>query len=204
MKKQIVFLLPVLMAVSGLYGQSGNTQKSMDEMLADADESRQHIILKTNPIAMFNGDFPIYAEVLISKKFSLEAGVGLVAGYFVHELTYIGKEPFAIEPDGVIEPTTGYSLRVFPRYYLVGGNMEGMAIGPFWRMRQYGIEGSDDKVRFRDLCFMYSQQIPTGKFFFEYYVGFGKRTKTFPEGIQPDKSVHNIVIPFGIKIGYSL
>jgi len=204
MRTAIFCIISSFLSVFQLYAQT--EEKTMDEMLADGQKSRERFILKTNLATMPSGDFPLYAELRLSRKFSLEAGVGFQAKYFLREWPYIafGKQPFAIEPEGNLEVSGGYSLRVFPRYYLVGDNLEGIVIGPFWRMRQYNIQASDEKVRFTDLCLMYSQQvgIKRSRFFYEYYLGLGVRTPHFPDGVTPVNGRRHFISPWGVKIGY--
>lgn len=175
-------------------------------MLAEGKKSRERVILKTNLATMPSGDFPLYAEFRISRKFSLEVGAGFQTRYFLREWPYIvfGKQPFAILPEGELDITGGYSLRVFPRYYLAFDNLEGITFGPFWRMRQYNIQGTDEKVRFTDFCLMYSQQagIKRSRFFFEYYLGMGVRLPHFPDGVTPKNGNQHFIAPWGIKIGY--
>ncbi len=172
-------------------------------MLAQGRKSKETMIIKTNPITMLNGDFPLYAEFRLSRKFTVEAGVGFQSNYYFKEWLF-GKQPFALEPEGELDVSGGYSLRVFPRYYFIGDNFEGIAIGPFWRMRQYNIQNSSEKVRFTDLCLMYSQQIGLGHspFFFEYYLGIGARTPHFPDGVKPENGSRYPIAPWGVKLGY--
>lgn len=178
----------------------------MDEIFAENRKGWKTLIIKTNPITMLNGDFPLYAELRLGRRFSLEAGAGAIAGYFIREFPYIafGKKPFEIKPEGEIEVTGGYSLRVFPKFFIIGDNLEGAAIGPFWRTRQYGIHDSDEKVRFTDLCLMFSQQAVIGRsqIFVEYYLGFGVRTPHFPGGMMPVNGNKHFIAPWGLKVGY--
>lgn len=205
MRSSIVFFITAFFAATHLFAQS-NGGKTIDEIFAENRKGRETVILKTNPTTMLSGDFPLYAELRLARRFSLEAGAGIMAGYFIREFPYIafGKKPFEIKPERELDVTGGYSLRVFPKFFFIGDNLEGAAIGPFWRTRQYGIQNSGEKVRFTDLCLMFSQQAAIGRsqIFVEYYIGFGVRTPHFPSGVMPVNDDRHLIAPWGLKVGY--
>ncbi len=187
--------------------QAQESDPTMEALVKGGSKGIKKFLIKTNPTTMISGDFPLYGEIRVSRKLSVEAGAGLQSRYFVKELVYIvyGKDPFAIKgTDEELEATGGYSFRVFPKYFIWGDNLQGFAIGPFWRTRQYNIAGLDNKVHFSDLCLMFSQQAKLTRqpMYFEYYIGFGQRTLTFPDNISSEMNKRHFTMPWGVKVGY--
>ncbi|MFM9950521.1 MAG: hypothetical protein ACKV1O_21470 [Saprospiraceae bacterium] len=114
------------------------------------------------------------------------------------------KEPFMLESGELLEPGSGYSLRVLPKYYIVGGYLQGLAIGPMWRKREYSIKGSDGKIGITDLCLVVSYQLQLRKWIWlDYYLGIGPRTFQLPEGMTHAQGTARFITPWGIKLGYS-
>ena len=201
-----VFLAAAFLLIAGKIAAQ---QPTMDEMLDDGHAGYDKFVLKTNPFTMLNGDFPVYAEVKLLPRISLEAGAGIQMGYFLKEWLYYisGGAPVQWESDEQPVLTGGYSMRVLPRFYLSGRHLEGLYIGPFWRKRQYGVKDYDAKVNLTDWCLMLGQQHNLYKnLYFDYYLGLGYRSVEIRNAASlptlTDKPHMNIVMPWGIKVGY--
>lgn len=181
-----------------------SAQETMQEMLDDGQAGSEKLVLKTNFLTMLNGDFPLLAELRISSRFYLEAGVGFVAGYLQKELPYYltSDHPFDLDNGGKLAVGRGYSLQLAPRFYLLGSDFNGVSMGPFWRRRTYRIKDHGGDAVTSDWGVMFGQQHRLKKqFFLEYFFGLGFRKLELPDDLKA-KHATQIAMPWSFKIGY--
>ncbi len=163
---------------------------------------------------MQNGDFPIYAEARLTSRVSIEAGVGLIFGYFLDELS----NRLSDSRDrlfGNIEEAVqgGWSWRIQARIMRHGdenANMEGLYGAPTFRQRVYNFEGRSEKVIIRDFVLISGYQTHlVGRLSADFYIGLGYRYRKFKNVsatssfIGDDRSL-GLVFPIGVKLGWYL
>lgn len=178
---------------------------TIDEMMNDGNDGADKLIIKTNPFTMLNGDFPVYGEMRLSPKISVEVGVGIQTKYYYPELS--GQPQVRFQSSDGPEFEGGYSLRLIPRFYLRGQNMNGSYFAPFLRRRHYGLRDYAAKVNVTDLCLITGRQYNLiGKLYIDVYVGIGYRAVKILHGeslppLNESRSLQ-LVYPIGMKIGY--
>lgn len=145
-------------------------------------------LVKLNPLALFNGDLPVYYERRLGDQLSAEAGVGLTYSFD------LWNKLFGLSPSYETHtPRLGYSARValhfFPNKYIAAP--EEWYFGPEIAYRHYGTTLSecggyvdpigvkesrnylDFKVHVGYILFV------TDAVFFDFYAGFGMRYRDY-------------------------
>jgi hypothetical protein len=67
--------------------------------------------IKINPIAMLNGDIPIYVDIYLSKLLNIEFGAGVIRPY------YIVGYSFEEYQQTILNSDSGYSLWLHPKFF---------------------------------------------------------------------------------------
>ncbi len=136
----------------------------------DDDEiSTSKHIVKLNLLTVLNGDLPLHYEYVISNSFAVEVGVGLLLPYYFPDiLQKVYNNP------GIIDPNFGYSLWLFPKFYLARSAPEDAYIGIEYRQRNFNLDSY--KATYTDVTAHYGFQLIWGKrLVFDYSVGIGYR-----------------------------
>lgn len=150
--------------------------------------SGKNNIIKQNALAIINGDLAVFYERILGKAIGVEIGVGLLLPYYIYELGSIFDEKFKENTD------LGYSLWIFPKYYVTSKAPERGYLGIQFRKRDFG-----QITSFTDITFNVGYQFIIGKrMTFESNIGMGIRySKDKIKEIED-----GFIIPLAIKIGY--
>ena len=168
----------------------------LSEYFADRTTEAKNII-KINVLSIFAGDLPIYYERVITKQFTLEAGVGIILPFYVFEFSGLySEEQIITDPDG------GYSFWFHPKIYFWRAPDE-MYFGLQYRFRKY--YENDMSVTYSDYSINYGYQWILGTHFVvDANIGLGFRVRNLPDDFDPwveDYKKTTVVAPFGIKLG---
>ncbi len=183
-------------------------------------KTHQRIALKLNPLLLVRGDIPVYYEMSLSNRLSVELGVGLTA------IDYLTSRNYNLDPDQDLDYKIelGFSVRGGLRYYTSDYSYEphGFYFGVTYRLQNFkseltkinnfdnlseNIEAVNNDARF-EIGFVNTFEEGV---FIEPYIGIGFRSRDYDK-IIIDEFVYSInrtndIVPYfsiGAKIGFSL
>ncbi len=181
-------------------------RSSSQTIISDTSELREYFmdpgseaknVFKINLTSFLSGDLPVYYERVLTKQFSIEAGVGVILPFYVFEGSNIySDEQIITNPDG------GYSLWIHPKLYFWRAP-EGMYFGLQYRYRKYLQDNA--VVRYSDYTINYGYQWILGTHFvLDANIGAGFRIRNIPDDFYEweDEFIKTtLVVPFGIRFG---
>jgi len=166
------------------------------------------MIFKINLASAICGDIPITAEKVIGGSFGLEAGVGIMPGWYIAENNYLyqGGNPYLASGLNV-----GYSIYFCPKFYTDNYGPDDSFYGGMFRIRHYNLKNGSN-VQYMDIAFNYgTQMILADHITFEYNYGIGVRLRketdsqgnvTSSNGTSTGNVFDGLITPIALKIGY--
>lgn len=202
MKKIILRCLSAtffLLAQNNLLAQNDSIQDN-SYYFDDGGVAGSRNLLKINLLAVVHGDLAFNYERILSKRFSLEVGAGILLPYHIPDAAELILEEFPIQ-----DPKNGYSLWIHPRYYVLDNAAERFYLGIQLRRRNYNLDNAGNQtIIYSDITYNCGFQWIIGKrYVFDLNYGLGFRSIT-KKGPGPDCENGTLTIPFGIKLGIIL
>lgn len=193
----IVFLL----FCNNLNAQTDDAEEDNSSFFDDGNNaiaSRKNV-LKLDLISTLNGDLSIQYERALSRKFSLEIGVGRILPYYVPEL-HILINPVLLT---IEDPNHGYSLWVQPKFYLLDRAPETYYTGIQLRRRYYNIGSENQIFTHNDLILTVGRQFMHIKkrLAIDFNGGYGLRFRKYKNDLG-DVEKFQLFYQFSLKLGY--
>ena len=203
MKSNIFFTFSiwVLLCLSLAKTHAQDTN-SLDYYFDDNGISEARFIIKTNLFSVINGDLSIGIETPLSKRFSIEGGLGYQLPYYFSEPGYLLLD----QKDFIdISPKNGYSILLQPKYYLLPNYPEMSYISLWYRRRHYN-QKNGQSLQNIDLAVTWGVQFFIGaKAMIDFQYGFGLRhNKGLLDTSNSHPSKYTLAMPIALKIGYIL
>lgn len=200
MKNLIVVFISVL-SITNCIAQV-ETQEDLDKYFDDSNYSKRSGLLNINLLSPFVGDVAIAYEQKLTRRITLEGGVGVLLPFYVREyMEWLVTDAYI--PTNV---KGGFSWRIEPKIYAKKEAPHGFYVSTMYRERHYSLE-NNPKLIFRDICLNFgSHFIPKKKISIDYYCGFGVRIKNISSSVNQTATFGRItpVIPISVKLGYML
>ncbi len=175
---------------------------SQDDISAYLDEGKagNKNLIKVNLVSSISGNVTVCYERKISKKWSLEAGVGWIL-------------PYSIEPLHLLEKTTwltsremGFSYFLQARNYPMSDALRGFFWSPQFAQSYFkGKQPDRPEIRQNWYTMNFGYQFELLGLFADISLGLGlRKSKINTEDIEQFNGNHGsaVVFPIGIKLGY--
>lgn len=189
--KLIFCLFSLFLSLNIAFGQT--KEDDLQAMFDDGNISTSKNLVKVNPTAFIAGDLPIFYERVISDVVGVEIGIGYLIDMKSYEFT-LAMEEFGPERKG-----SGYSIWLNPRIYFGGEAPEGYYLGLLYRRRSFS-------SGFLQNDFSMNNGFQFGikdRLLVDIMYGLGLRFIEDPAYSTGSYELDvDIVLPFGIKLGY--
>lgn len=213
MKKVIISIFLVL-SIGSLAAQS-----SISQYLDDGGRAKATDVLKTDPVAIYQGTVPFIWEHLFGDYFSLEMGAGVVLPFYNRPLLHFGGGE-----NSLTSPHWGGSVYLSPKYIFGQGSLDAFYAAIPLPLRWY-----PGQLALFDPALVFGRQwLFNSRLTIDVSIGFGvecqfsldKKSYVFSAedrvspppktpGFEVDlpeeyPDVPHFIIPFSIKLGYRL
>ncbi len=190
-----IFLVIFFVSNSSLQAQNDTIDEN-DAFFDDGGISKKKNLIKINTLSLLSGDLPVSYERGFGKRLSLEVGVGVLLPFYFNEIP--GE---AIDNGfGLKKRDLGYSLTIFPKYYLFSETLDYVYVG--FQYRQRNFDRNTQSIRQNDYCLIYGfQYYIYSQFSVDFSIGIGFRF-TNSIGTIYEESDIGVLMPFALKFGY--
>lgn len=185
-------LIFTLLSLFFYTGKIQAQEESLSNYFNDGGISNSKNIVKINTFSILLGDIPITYERIIGQSFGIEVGAGMIIPL---------ETPFDLlnSFSGKGDPTNGYSIWVFPKYYIQHEAPEKNYMGFQYLRRKYQYENHSEITT--SVTYNFGLQLLLGKrFIFDYNVGVGFWFSDREE-IYTDSRKAGVALPIAIKLG---